>query len=194
MKRLIVFSDSIGVGEDCPIHKTWVHKISEYHPEILVSNASISGNTTRMALDRMSFDVYRKPFDAIIIQFGINDCNRWLTEKGYNRVSALSFKANLSEIIERILQLGCKNIMINTNHHTNKQYIINDLQVNHNDDNIIYNNIIRKVYDIYKENCQLSDMENLIKSNYLLNDGIHLNINGHEQYFNILNQWDGMNK
>ena len=91
------FGDSICFGQYVSPHFGWVTRISSdiarEFPEkdITVMNPSISGNTTRMALERMAFDVYNHGIDFILIQFGINDSHFWATDKGYPRISKAGF-------------------------------------------------------------------------------------------------------
>ena len=39
--------------------------------------------------------------DVMTLQFGLNDCNCWETDRGLPRVSEEAFRANLIEMIER---------------------------------------------------------------------------------------------
>ena len=59
--KMVFFGDSIGFGQFVSPSKVWVTRISEtLHQEsdnLIVSNPSISGNTTRMVLSRMAYDV-----------------------------------------------------------------------------------------------------------------------------------------
>jgi acyl-CoA thioesterase I len=194
---ILFFGDSICFGQHVSPHKTWVSRISEklssINKKIIVINSSINGNTTRMALERMPFDVQSHDIDLILIQFGINDCNFWATDNGLPRVSRMAFEANLLEIIERSYLFGTKKIFLNTNHPTNKLISFGNFNRPHQHGNKEYNSIIRKIayndqeiqlIDIEKEFFQ--HIENGIPiSELLLNDGIHLNTKGHQLYYEI---------
>ena len=52
------------------------------------------------------------------LQFGLNDCNCWETDRGLPRVSEEAFRANLIEMIERARLFGARSIVLSTNHRT----------------------------------------------------------------------------
>jgi acyl-CoA thioesterase I len=112
--RVVFFGDSICVGQGVSLFKGWVTKIAsgldllsqEIGREIVVVNASVNGNTTRQALERMPYEVQSHGVDILLTQFGLNDCNLWLTDGGLPRVSADAFAANLKEIIARGRRFG----------------------------------------------------------------------------------------
>src|SRR6516165_6738095 len=89
MIRVFFFGDSICFGQGVSPHRIWVTRlsqrlaasISQTH-DLMVQNPSINGNTTRMALDRMAFDVQAHRPDVLIVQFGLNDCNVWESDQG----------------------------------------------------------------------------------------------------------------
>ena len=103
--KLFFFGDSICNGQFVNINEGFVNKISnklkKSKKKIFVTNNSVDGRTTRQALEDMPFQIQRHKPEILYIQFGLNDCNFWLTDKGLPRVSLDSFKANLSEIIDR---------------------------------------------------------------------------------------------
>src|SRR6267378_1663214 len=124
--NLAFFGDSICFGQGISIHKGWVPRISQKLEtlgqssgvEISVLNSSVNENTTRMALERMPYDIQSHPIDILFVQFGMNDCNYWLTDKGVPRVSPMAFEANLLEIIDRAQAIHVKKIFLSTNHPT----------------------------------------------------------------------------
>lgn len=196
--HVFFFGDSICFGQFMSPNKIWVNRICEnlhqINDDITIFNPSHSGDTTRMVLEKMPFDVQQHGIDVILIQFGINDSNIWKTDKGLPRVSKRAFEANLFEIIERARTFGAKYIFLDTNHPTNKMIESNDGLVPHQNGNVVYNQIIRKVAK-ESHGVQLIDMEQafLTKLNegkkiedYLLEDGIHLNNNGHDLYFETI--------
>lgn len=201
--KLAFFGDSICFGQGISIHKGWVPKISgllerlgkSLECNISVTNVSINGNTTRQALERMPYDIQSHEFDAILIQFGMNDCNYWLSDKGLPRVSKSAFEANLHEIIDRALNFGAKIIFLNTNHPTTKNDIFPNTNISYQESNFAYNKIIRKVAQDRKE-VTLNDIENHVFtknsetkntiSKYLLSDKLHLSIEGHELYYQFI--------
>src|SRR6185437_14172947 len=99
--RVTFFGDSICVGQGVSIYRGWVTRLAEeldthcnVRAKLIVTNASVNGRTTRQALEDMPYNVQGHGVDLIVIQFGLNDCNYWLTDRGNPRVSLEAFKAN----------------------------------------------------------------------------------------------------
>lgn len=163
--KVVVFGDSIGEGQWVSPHRGWVHLLSEAIPDVLVVNASQNGDTTRTALLRMSHDV--PGCDVIVVQFGLNDCNEWVTEDGAVRVYPESFAANLYEIAQRA---SPARVILHTNHRTNKgaEYDRRALR---------YNELIRGVAT--RIGSILVDFELL---SVPLLDGLHPSPEGHQVY------------
>jgi len=187
------FGDSICYGHFVSPHCTWVTSISyklheTFGEKLWVNNCSVSGNTTRMALERMYFDVLAHHVDIILIQFGLNDCMLWETDRGLPRVSKKSFQANLEEIIQRSKLFGAQQIFLTTNHPVNKFIKIGNNSIPHQKGNFEYNKIIRKVAKS-STNVQLIDIEKIFlsyplkKEKLLQPDGVHLSKEGHSLYF-----------
>jgi lysophospholipase L1-like esterase len=180
------FGDSICFGQYVSVEKAWVHKTAEWlnktysDNEYTVMNPSIIGNTTRDALIRYYQDVLTRNPDIIYVQFGMNDCNIWDTERGIQRVMPKTFEANLTELYVRSQTVQCKKFMVGTNHPSYKN-------PNYDERNKEYNEIIRKIskqnkrpiidHEQYWINSQLTPSE------YLLSDGVHLNHYGHIKYY-----------
>jgi lysophospholipase L1-like esterase len=78
----------------------------------------ISGETTRQALERYPRQVQQLAPDVLTIQFGLNDCNCWDSDRGVPRVSEAAYRANLVEMIERARRFGTRQIVLSTNHPT----------------------------------------------------------------------------
>ena len=207
LNRFYVFGDSICFGQLVNPHKTWVYQISKkldfistHKNKFLLQNLSVNGNTTRQALERLSFDVLVHRPDYVLIQFGLNDCNYWETDFGSRRVSPEAFKANLEDIIGKVLNSGTKYCFLNTNHPTDKGNLGNNKTKIFEDSARYYNEIIREVYNQFLDSgvpIVLFDVEKhiskLIDLNpskgircYLLDDGIHLNEEGHKVYADFI--------
>lgn len=195
--NIFFFGDSICFGQDVSPHKSWVFKISKslealfrkYHTPLLVINSSVNGNTTRQALERMAYDVLSHGVDIIVIQFGMNDCNFWQSDKGHPRVSQKSFEANLHEMIDRAKLFGAQKIYINTNHPTKRTRKFPHASVSYEESNRAYNRIIRKVAQD-RNDVELNDIEKLFRgvslSDMLLPGSIHPNTYGHQLYFKAI--------
>lgn len=203
--RVTFFGDSICVGQGVSIHSGWVTRIAamldemvaEAGREIVVTNASVNGNTTRQALERMPYDVQSQGVDILIIQFGMNDCNYWQTDKGVPRVSPDAFKANLHEIINRGRTFGAKHIFLHTNHPTTRSKIkFPYSDITYEESNKKYNSIIRNVAIERSGQVHFTDIESLILENTggrneniaktLLKDELHLSRYGHDLYFKFV--------
>lgn len=93
---IVCLGDSITFGQYLT-HVAW--------PKLVVGhsliNAGISNETTRNGLERFPRDVQEVGPKAVILQFGLNDCNRWETDRGLPRVSPAAFVANLEEMVQR---------------------------------------------------------------------------------------------
>lgn len=98
--RIVAFGDSVTFGQHLDAELAW--------PQVLarltgwqVINRGVCGDTTRLALERFARDV--PPFHphVVVIQFGLNDCNRWADGQGLPRVTLPAFRANLEEIVAR---------------------------------------------------------------------------------------------
>lgn len=201
--RFAFFGDSICVGQGVSPHKTWAARLSaqveaqlaQAGRRVCVLNPSINGDTTRKALERIAFDIQAAGVDAILVQFGLNDANRWETDRGLPRVSEAAFEANLEEIIARARANGAGPVLLNTNHPTTR-----DVQnfphypATYESGNRRYNQIIRDV--AARDNkIVLTDIEAAFLqrtragtplASLLLADGLHLSEAGHDLYLELL--------
>jgi acyl-CoA thioesterase I len=202
--NIFFFGDSICFGQGIAIHKGWVPRISaklsetarETGTEIVVVNASINGNTTRQALERMPYDVQSHHPDVLIVQFGMNDCNYWETDRGNPRVSPGGFKANLHEIVARAMTFGAKKVYFNTNHPTTRtDEKMNYTTHTYQQSNEIYNQHIREVTEELGNRVSLNDIEAQFKKvadnaetlqELLQPDKLHLSEKGHDVYYDYI--------
>jgi acyl-CoA thioesterase-1 len=201
--KFYLFGDSICFGQLVSPHLTWISGLSmrltslaKNTSGILIQNASINGNTTRLALERMSYDVTSHLPDILLIQFGMNDCNYWKTDFGVPRVSHRSFESNLYEITSRAVACGVRKIFIATNHPSLRVDSADQPNISHSKSSREYNNIIRNVSRELQETFsdvvlidnetywikKLSSNSNLTLEQCLLPDGIHLSEAGHRLY------------
>ena len=89
-----------------------------------ILNRGISGETTRQGLERFPADVQQHRPDIVTLQFGLNDCNCWVTDAGLPRVSEAAYRANLIEMIERAQRFGARHIILSTNHPTLRHKVL----------------------------------------------------------------------
>jgi acyl-CoA thioesterase-1 len=199
--RVVFFGDSICFGQLVSPHLGWVTRIGAQLADafagrghkIRITNSSINGNTTRMALERMPFDVQSHGVDVCIIQFGLNDCNHWQTDFGLPRVSPAAFSANLLEIVERARRSGARRIILHTNHPTTRtREDMAGTGRTYQQWNDEYNDLIRAVARVAGADVTLNDVAaaweaRLLERGYvltdlLLADGLHLSEAGHDLY------------
>jgi len=162
--KVIAFGDSIASGQYVSPQHAWVTHLGLALPDDLVMNAGYSGDTTRLALERMHHDVSAHQPDILIVQFGLNDCNVW---DGQVRVSFEGFRSNLAEIVARAKL--ARTVLV-TNHRPNRT-------TDYNARARSYNRIIRLVASA--NGLPLVDMEPL---EVPLLDGIHPAPDGHRAY------------
>lgn len=199
--RFVFFGDSICVGQGVSIHSGWVTRLSRdienyvsgHGVSMLVENASVNGNTTRMALERMSYEVQSHGVDVLVVQFGMNDCNYWLSDRGLPRVSPDAFAANLKEIVSRGRTFGAQAIILNTNHpttRTKEPMAFSDRT--YQESNKAYNALIREVARSLGDGVGLCDVETTFEQaiasgqeagHLVLDDGLHLSLAGHDLYY-----------
>jgi lysophospholipase L1-like esterase len=118
--------DSITFGQYVEAGLRWTTLLTERLQEryldtamhIYALNRGVSGETTRQGLERFPADVQQHQPDIVTIQFGLNDCNCWLTDGGLPRVSAPAFRANLLEMVMRARRFGARHLLLANNHPT----------------------------------------------------------------------------
>ena len=201
------FGDSICVGQYVSIHRGWVTRTSSrlsefgtrYGQPVVVTNVSQNGRTTRQALENMAYEVQSPGADILIVQFGMNDCNYWESDRGIPRVSQKAFWANLHEIIDRALTFGIRKVFLNSNHPTARnEKILPHTDVTYQESNEQYNAIIRQVASECDDRVSLNEIETIFKKRigsdsdklmeFLLPepDLLHLSDQGHDLYFEIV--------
>jgi acyl-CoA thioesterase-1 len=203
--NVLFFGDSICNGQGIAIHKGWVTRLSqtlselaeEFGETLLVTNSSVNGRTTRQALETMPYEIQSHAPDVLIVQFGMNDCNIWETDRGNPRVSPLAFEANLREIIQRGLSFGARAIFLHTNHPTGRNEVnCPHSAVTYEAQNRAYNSIIRKVAASSDPRVHFNDIEGVFQQTiqgdrrrvlrFVLSDRLHLSEEGHDLYYQIV--------
>ena len=194
-------------GELVSPYSNWVNNVlvridSMGIPMPLIGiNSSINGNTTRMALLRIGSDVQQYRPELVMVQFGLNDANFWITDNGLPRVSRGAFRENLIEIVDRCFACGARRVILNTNHlpRLNGPCEIkksNLSPMSYRDHAKLYNEEIRNAaskYDI--SDVSVIDIEKIFESkiaisnyddDFMLADGVHLSNKGHDIYANAV--------
>jgi len=202
--RVTFFGDSTCVGQGVSLYKGWVTRVAaalhdmsaDIERSIIVANSSINGRTTRQALEDMPYHIQSQGIDIIIVQFGLNDCNYWYSDRGLPRVSKAAFTANLNEIIDRCLTFGAFKVLLNTNHPTSRNAeMLPFTNITYENSNAEYNAAIRALCSTRADDLSFQDVDrhfhDLIAKgekieDLLLEDGLHLSERGHEIYFDIM--------
>lgn len=193
MIKFAVFGDSIAAAQGVSIDKGWPALMAQNvnsDKKFDVQVFAINGNTTRQALERMPHDIQGKNFDMIAIQFGLNDCNHWVSDNGLPRVSRAAFEANMAEIADRARASGIKKIFVITNHPTLKTITAPTIKKTYEELNASYSESIRSLTTL--GDVRVIDMQAFFKSltadgtyaleDLLLPDGLHLSHLGHSIY------------
>ena len=203
--RVTFFGNSICVGQGVSIYRGWVTRVAgrlddlavESGREIIVTNSSVNGSTTRQALERMPYDVQSHGVDILIVQFGLNDCNYWQTDAGLPRVSPEGYAADLQEIVRRGITFGAMRVVLHNNHPTTRTTEkFPNAKVTYEDSNRQYNAIVRDVaeglgpsvifIDIEAEFDRFTSRQHDRLGPLLLPDGLHLSAAGHALYFDLV--------
>lgn len=174
MSRLIVaVGDSITYAEHLPREQAWT-SLLEARLGCPVLNRGVCADTTRLGLERFPRDVQEplEDFDVrttVVIQFGANDANRWVTDGGHPRVSPGAFRANLLEMVERARLFGADQIILCTiARHERGEPLASDCER--------YSRIIRSI----RYGVDLFDAEALGPLSYI--DGLHLDALANARY------------
>jgi len=178
--NILFIGDSITYGEFINRGRTFPQLLDVSLNKSLAVNVNISalarnGWTTRDALTSPDWSTAMrfKP-EIAVIQFGLNDANRWVTDNGVQRVNIFSYKHNLIEMIMRLRAAGTEKIFLMNIHKTKKSEQFNV-------ETFAYNLWLEGV--ARREKVGLIDVrDRLITEIDLLPDGIHLNRSGHNLY------------
>jgi lysophospholipase L1-like esterase len=159
---LVHMGDSITYGQYIDSSVRWTTLVearlrAAFSPDLeLVSlNRGISGETTRIGLERFPGDVQEARPDVMTLQFGLNDCNCWQTDEGLPRVSERAFTANLTEMVTRARRFGAREIVMATNHRTLRRDRLPSGEV-YEDANARYSELLRQV--AAETGCTLRDI------------------------------------
>lgn len=195
---IVFMGDSITEGQYVHHSQRWTERVTReiraFASDLIDTdqlhffNRGISGETTRQGLERFPRDVQVLQPNVMTLQFGLNDCNCWDTDRGLPRVSEAAYRANLLEMIARARVFGAAHIILSTNHPTlrHRKLICGQTL---EERRVQYNEIVREVAK--EANVILCDIEKAFAnvdrdqlSTMLLPepDVLHLSQQGHEKY------------
>jgi acyl-CoA thioesterase-1 len=183
MTRCVFFGDSITVGQYVHPRLAWPALLADsIDLPVEYTLCAVNGDTTRLALERFGAVQTLAP-DVLVIQFGLNDCNRWQTDGGLPRVSKRAFAANLIEMVERARHFGTQEVILLTSHPTLRSE-------EYEQSRRCYNEIVRTT--VAESGATLADIDSAFPEDglplLLLDppDVLHLSPNGHRFYADLL--------
>lgn len=107
-KSIVVLGDSISAGYGIDVAQGWVNllqkKFNQQHSDYVISNESISGDTSAGGLARVNQLLARHKPAIVMIELGAND--------GLRGLSPQEMKSNLSEIILSCRKAGAKVMLL----------------------------------------------------------------------------------
>jgi lysophospholipase L1-like esterase len=120
--KIVCMGDSNVVGQFVSPSLRWTSRLenalAEKHGQdrIELLNQGLNGETTRGGLERFPVAVQAEEPTIVTLQYGMNDCNCWNSDRGVHRVSLKAFKENLTEMIDRCRLFGAREVILCTNH------------------------------------------------------------------------------
>jgi len=108
-KHLMVFGDSLSAAYGMDAEQGWVNLLGEHlysnlSKEFRVSNASISGETTRGGLARINVTMEEFKPDIVLLELGAND--------GLQGYPVVLIKSNLNAMIDQIQATGAQVVLL----------------------------------------------------------------------------------
>lgn len=107
-KSIVVLGDSISAGYGIEVTEGWVallqKKLNEKHSDYIISNESISGDTTAGGLARIDNALKLHKPAIVIIELGAND--------GLRGLSPGLIKSNLAEMVRRAQKADAKVLLL----------------------------------------------------------------------------------
>lgn len=107
-KTIVVLGDSISAGFGIEVQQGWVallqNRLAAQHSPYVISNESISGDTSAGGLARIDDALRRHKPQIVLIELGAND--------GLRGLSPEAMKANLTEMVKRAEKAGAKVLLL----------------------------------------------------------------------------------
>lgn len=190
--NICVLGDSIVYGAWDDAKHGYVNRLKDdYRENQNIENIyglGIPGETTEGLLKRIDVELKPRNPNTIIIAIGVND-TIYVKSKNKENVSIESFINNIKKIIE-IAKKYTNNILV-----LGLTKVIEKLTtpILWNDDEIYFNNTIKKYDKALEEFCNINNIEyikmfDLLEDEDFSNDGIHPNEKGHEKIYEVINE------
>jgi acyl-CoA thioesterase-1 len=107
-KSIVVLGDSISAGYGIEVQQGWVallqKKLASEHSPYVISNESISGDTSAGGLARIDQALARHKPRVVLLELGAND--------GLRGLSPRDMKANLTELVLRSQKAGAQVLLL----------------------------------------------------------------------------------
>lgn len=173
---IVTIGDSITFGQHVPFGRAWPYLLTGD----MVISVGVSGDTTRLGLERFPKEVQAHAPAKVVIQFGHNDCNRWETDRGLTRVSRPAYRWNLIEMIDRCRAFGSLPYLCTLTPSFRSEQHAGDVAK--------YDATLRQVAEV--ENVPLIDVRAAFDGmeGLLMADGLHLTEEGHKVYAKVVQE------
>ncbi|MGZ4960321.1 MAG: arylesterase, partial [Methylomonas sp.] len=107
-KSIVVLGDSISAGYGIEVQQGWVallqKKLADQHSPYVISNESISGDTSAGGLARIDPALKTHKPDIVLLELGAND--------GLRGLSPPEMKHNLAEMVRRSQKAGARVLLL----------------------------------------------------------------------------------
>lgn len=100
---MLILGDSLSAGYGLPVEKSWPYLLDRELPDWTFKNASISGETSQGALNRLPALLATKP-DALLVEIGAND--------GLRGYPVQRIRTNIQHIIDMAKQAQIKVVLM----------------------------------------------------------------------------------
>lgn len=190
--------DSITFGQHCDPRLRWTslvdrrlsERLARSGTNLVTHNRGVNGGTTRQGLERFPADVQDLEPHVLLIQFGMNDCNCWVSDRGLPRVSESAFHANMTEMVARGRRFGAREVIIATNPRSLRTNPMVSGET-YEDANARYSQILREVAaECGTELCDIrAGFEELSQeqmADMVLPDLLHLSVDGNALYADLI--------
>lgn len=129
---VVFMGDSVTFGQHVDPSVRWTGLIEDRLTRQYLStainlrflNSGVSGETTRQGLERFPREIQNHYPEVLTLQFGFNDCNCWITDRGLPRVSEAAYRANLIEMIARARRFEVQQIILSTHYPTMREKLL----------------------------------------------------------------------
>lgn len=170
---IVCIGDSITAGQYLPEgEKAWPALLQFYQ----VHAAGVPDDTTRLGLERFPRDVQKHEPEAVVIQFGHNDANRWLTDRNLPRVSEAAYRANVAEMVDRCRAFGAEPLLCTLITSRKSSRFSADLAC--------YDESLREI--AAEKGTRLIDVRASWATELLMDDGVHPTQEGHRRFASIV--------